>query len=59
MAHDYAPTHDYFYNQMHGTHWNWWEIQDSEIADACARCKLEPFMQDEFQRVAWACRRKA
>jgi hypothetical protein len=59
MAHDYAPTHDYFYDQMHGKHWNWWEIQDSEIADACARCKLEPFMQDEFQRVAWACRRKA
>jgi len=59
MAHDYAPTHDYFYDQMNGKHWNWWEIQDSEIADACARYKLEPFMQDEFQRVAWACRRKA
>lgn len=59
MAHDYAPDHKYFYDQMHGKHWNWWEIQDSEIAEASERYQLAPFMQDEFQRVAWACRRKA
>lgn len=58
MAHDYAPNNRYFYDIMVDRHWNWWEIQDSEIAEPCDRYKLLPFMQDEFQRVAWLCRRK-
>lgn len=59
MAHDYAPDHHYFKNVMQNQRWNWWEIQHSEIVESCLRYELDEFMQEEFQRVAWACRRKA
>ena len=59
MAHDYAPDYVYFDAVMRNVHWNWLEIQEMDIADACDKLYLEPFMQEEFQRVAWACRRKA
>lgn len=59
MAHDYAPDHDTFKNVMQNQHWNWWEINEKDITEVCQTHELEPFMQDEFQRVAWCCRRKA
>jgi len=59
MAHDYAPDHDTFKNVMQNQHWNWWEINDNDIATVCQTHDLVPFMQEEFQRVAWCCRRKA
>lgn len=59
MAHDFAVDHDQFYTEMKDKHWNWWEIEDAQIRDACRKYELEPFMQSEFQRVAWCCRRKA
>ena len=58
MAHDYAPSGEYFMNVMRNRHWNWWEIQALDILGAVMKHGLEPYMQDEFQRVAWACRVK-
>lgn len=58
MAHDYAADYKTFHLTMKDRHWNWWEIEDAQIAEACYKHQLEPFMQDEFARVAWACRRK-
>lgn len=59
MAHDYAADHQTFKDVMQNRHWNWWEISDKDIAAVCESHDLQPFMQDEFARVAWACRRKA
>lgn len=58
MAHDYARDYEVFHGTMKGRHWDWWEIEEDQICDACHKHQLEPFMQDEFARVAWACRRK-
>lgn len=58
MAHDYAPTREYFDGVMFNKHWNWLEITEMDIGPVAKQQKLVPFMQDEFQRVAWACRKK-
>lgn len=58
MAHDYAPTREYFDGVMFNQHWNWLEITEMDIGPVAKQHQLIPHMQDEFQRVAWACRRK-
>jgi len=58
MAHDYAPNQEYFDNTMQGKIWNWLEIQDSDIMECCASNSLEPYMSEDFLKVAWACRKK-
>lgn len=55
MAHDYAPNPYYFEQYMRNKIWNWHEIQDSDIEEACKTYHLKPFMRDEFLSVAWAC----
>lgn len=59
MAHDYAPSRAYFDEVMDGVHWNWLEITDEDIMTPCFAYGLVPYQQEVFQRVAWACRRKA
>jgi len=59
MAHDYAPTQEYFDGVMFNQHWNWLEITEFDVQPISKAQNLVPHMQDEFQRVAWACRRKA
>ena len=59
MAHDYAPTEEYFRGVMFSQHWNWLEITEMDVGPVSKAHNLIPHMQDEFQRVAWACRRKA
>ena len=58
MAHDYAPTVEYF--ESHNKHkiWNWCEIFDKDVADACSGNNLIPYMADEFTAVVWLCRKK-
>ncbi len=47
-AHDYA--HDPF--------WPWQEITDADVVDACAKNRLEPYMQDVMREAGWLVRRK-
>lgn len=58
MAHDYAPTKEYFEKYMKYKIWNWHEIQDSDIIENIAKNNLEPYMREEFLNVAWACFKK-
>lgn len=58
MAHDYASSAKYFVDNMLNKTWNWCEITDEHIHDTIVKNKLEPFMSDEFQTIAWMCRRK-
>lgn len=58
MAHDYAPTNEYFEQNMKGKIWDWHEIQDSDIMKVSVEHNLEPYHQDLMQSVAWCCRRK-
>lgn len=58
MAHDYSPNREYWEKNINNKIWNWLEIQDSDIKLAVERNKLEPYLQEEFYPVVWACRRK-
>jgi predicted O-methyltransferase YrrM len=58
MAHDYAPNEEYFQEHIHGKIWNWLEIKDSDINDACLKNNLVPYMDDDFKQVVWACKIK-
>jgi hypothetical protein len=58
MAHDYAPSKEYFEEYMTDKIWNWHEIQDSDIRDSIMNNNLQPYMREEFLNVAWACFQK-
>jgi hypothetical protein len=58
MAHDYSPSTEYFEEHINNKVWNWLEIQDSDIQEAVDKYSLEPFMQDDFQKVVWVCKIK-
>lgn len=58
MAHDYAPTKDYFEEHIYMKYWNWFEIQDSDIQHSVEQHNLESFKQDEFTQAVWVCKIK-
>ena len=58
MAHDYSPTSEYFEEHINNKVWNWHEIQESDIQESVSEYNLEPFMQDDFQKVVWVCKIK-
>tara|TARA_R110001592_G_scaffold122675_1_gene329663 strand:- start:518 stop:1153 length:636 start_codon:yes stop_codon:yes gene_type:complete len=58
MAHDYAPTVEYFESHNKNKIWNWCEIFDKDVTDACSNNNLTPYMADEFTAVVWLCCKK-
>jgi hypothetical protein len=58
MAHDYSPNENYFQEHINNKVWNWLEIQDLDINDSCLKNNLSPYMEDEFRKVVWVCKKK-
>lgn len=58
MAHDYAPTNEYFEKNMKNKIWDWHEIQDSDIMKVSIENNLQPYFQELMQTVAWCSRRR-
>lgn len=58
MAHDYAPTTEYFEKYMRDKIWNWHEIRDNDIDKICQQHNLKLYLQDLLLSIAWACYRK-
>ena len=59
MAHDYAPNITYFREYIFSNIWNWMEISDADIEEACVVNNLIDFMKEELLSVAWVGKRKA
>lgn len=59
MAHDYSESHDYYNQHIKNKIWNWCEITEKDIANACENNNLVDHMREEFQSVVWVCKRKA
>jgi len=57
MAHDYAPNKDVFENEYKGKIWDWLEISDIDIKEACEENNLKDFYS-EFNKTAWLCKQK-
>jgi hypothetical protein len=58
MAHDYVDTRENFDENYNGKIWNWHEICDENIKDACERNNLVPHNKEIFDKVVWVCRKK-
>jgi len=58
MAHDYAKNNEVFVERILDKIWNWNEISESDIIDSINKNNLNPFMEVEFENVAWVCKIK-
>lgn len=58
MAHDYSKSREYFESNINHKIWNWCEITEDDIREACVANGLSSFMEEEFQSVVWTCKIK-
>lgn len=58
LAHDYSTNKEAFDESVNGKIWNWMEIQESDIAEACKINNLEDYRKREFNGAAWVCKKK-
>lgn len=58
LAHDYAFDREYFDKNIYLKVWNWHELSESDIINACERNKLKDYQRDLFQSVAWVSKIK-
>lgn len=58
MAHDYSQDRETFEKNVYMKIWNWHEIADKDIEEACDRNNLISYEKEKFDRVAWVCKIK-
>jgi predicted O-methyltransferase YrrM len=58
MAHDYAESHQVFEEKINLKIWNWHEISDADIEEACTRNNLTTYNKNMFDKVVWVCKKK-
>lgn len=58
MAHDYIDTRENFNENYYEKIWNWHEISEGDISNACDRNNLKSFNKEIFDSVVWVCKVK-
>jgi hypothetical protein len=58
MAHDYSQDKETFDRDVYKKLWNWFEISDRDIEDACVRNNLKSYDKETFDKVVWVCKVK-
>jgi len=58
LAHDYAVDRELFEREINRQVWNWCEITQGDIEQACIRENLLSYREDIFNNVAWTCKVK-
>lgn len=58
LAHDYAENRKIFEEKINHKVWNWLEISDKDVSEACLENNLEYYNKDVFENVVWTCRKK-
>jgi len=58
FAHDYSFSEETFNNDINGKIWYWLETKNSDIQLACDHYGLKNYMEDDFNKCVWTCRRK-
>jgi cephalosporin hydroxylase len=59
LGHDYAYDENYFEENVNQKIWNWLELTEKDIEDACKRNNLVDYRRDVFQSVVWVCKMKS
>jgi hypothetical protein len=57
LSHDYHKDQESY--EKNKDIWTWWESRESDLEESCKLYNLNPFLQDEFDKCVWACKRKA
>jgi hypothetical protein len=58
LAHDYAYNNQIFNERVYKKIWNWHEISESDIFDACKENELVDYNRETFESVVWICKKK-
>ena len=58
MAHDYSQNKETFKENVYMKIWNWHEIEDKDIQEACDTNNLLSYNQEIFNTIAWVCKVK-
>lgn len=58
MAHDYVDTRENFNENYYEKIWNWHEISEGDITNACERNNLKSYNKETFDSVIWVCKIK-
>lgn len=58
MAHDYVDTRENFNENYYEKIWNWHEISEGDITNACERNNLKNYNKEIFDSVVWVCKTK-
>jgi len=58
MAHDYSQDRETFEKDVYMKLWNWYEISDKDIQEACDRNNLVTHNKETFDKVVWVCKKK-
>jgi len=58
MALDYVDTYENFQLNFNNKRWNWHEISDEDINEACLINNLTAYNKDNFDNVMWVCKKK-
>jgi hypothetical protein len=59
LAHDYAENKEKFELNIKNKIWNWHEISESDIKDACIINNLNDYNREVFESVVWVCKIKS
>jgi predicted O-methyltransferase YrrM len=59
LGHDYAVNRDVFEESINKKIWNWHELSESDIKNACDRNLLEDYNRTTFESVVWVCKIKS
>lgn len=59
LGHDYAVNKDTFEESINKKIWNWHELSESDIKNACDRNLLEDYNRTTFESVVWVCKIKS
>lgn len=58
FAHDYSFDEEKFEENKQNKIWFWLETKNSDVQSACDYYGLENFMEEEFNKCVWTCRKK-
>lgn len=59
LAHDYSENKEKFELNINNKIWNWHEISESDIKDACIINNLNDYNREVFESVVWVCKIKS
>jgi hypothetical protein len=59
LAHDYSVDYNFFIENINKKIWNWFEIEEKDIIDACYNNGLVDYRRDLFQEIVWVCKMKS